>query len=475
MHLIPTKKVDKSPGNHLLYHHWKINLKNTSKLAVKIQIIATVGPHALNPSPLLIRGGFEAATKVAALSTAEIQQTLDAWPVDLDALPASVRAACDSWARLRLGPIDLAIRDLDADPNQGFTTPGGRFTKPLKCRALTVHGVAPPGGGPTPTPAELRSLLPATPDVVSEKLRSLEAQLLQQSSTIASLLRQQAAVDAERDVTADYEINALVLAEVPKSFVTLDPLSKKERRKTLREHQGVYPIDQWPNKLVLKQSTKQSKDMQNAKKLTLVEYAGEVSKFLERNDYSTKMAGTTWSRLLDMTADLSTNLENDPDSWYRADDILEQLDEIVHCAEGAFRFGLDMSGSMRLNVANRVDTAMGVSHLRVDPLKRETDDFISADTHKLIENEAKEKQNLLWAKQGHFPGSNAGRFFDKPSSKSSGGGGKHKSSGGGRGNYGNRPKKGKDGSGKGGGRGRGRGRGRGGGNHDKDKEGSSGD
>jgi hypothetical protein len=90
-------------------------------------------------------------------------------------------------------------------------------------------------------------------------------------------------------------------------------------------------------------------------------------------------------------------------------------------------------------------------------------------------DEAKEKQNLLWAKQGHFPGSHAGRFFDKPSSKSSGGGGNYKSSGGGRGNYGNRPKKGKGGSGKGGGRGKGRGRGRGGGNHDKDKEGSSGD
>ena len=51
MHLIPTKKVDKSPGNHLLYHYWKINLKMLPKLAVKIQIIATVGPHTLNHEP----------------------------------------------------------------------------------------------------------------------------------------------------------------------------------------------------------------------------------------------------------------------------------------------------------------------------------------------------------------------------------------------------------------------------------------
>jgi hypothetical protein len=139
----------------------------------------------------------------------------------------------------------------------------------------------------------------------------------------------------------------VVLVEVPKSFVTLDPLSKKERRVILREHQGVCPIDRWPNKLVLKQSTKQSKDMQNAKKLTLVERSGEASKFLERNDHSTKMAGTTWSRSLDVRADLSTNLENDPGAWCRADDVLHQLEEVVQCAEGTFRFSLDCALAVR--------------------------------------------------------------------------------------------------------------------------------
>jgi hypothetical protein len=163
---------------------WQLRIKN----------IATVGPHALNPSPLLVRAGFELATNMAALSSAEMQQALDAWPVDLDALPASVRAACDLWARLRLPAIDLAIRNLDANPNRGFTAPGGRFPKSHKHWALTVHGTATAGGGPTPSPSDLRSLLPTTPDVVSDKLRSLEAQLLQQSSTIASLLRQQAAI-----------------------------------------------------------------------------------------------------------------------------------------------------------------------------------------------------------------------------------------------------------------------------------------
>ena len=103
---------------------------------------------------------------------------------------------------------------------------------------------------------------------------------------------------------------------------------------------------------------------------------------------------------------------------------------------------------MRLNVASRVDVAMGISHLRVDPLKKKKDDFISADTYKLVEAEAKQKQNLTWAKQGHFDGSRAGqRFSGKPFSKSSGNGGKS--------NYG------KGGKSKGGGKGKGRGRGKG--------------
>jgi hypothetical protein len=35
---------------------------------------------------------------------------------------------------------------------------------------------------------------------------------------------------------------------------------------------------------------------------------------------------------------------------------------------------------VRLSVAGRVDGAMGMSHLRVKPLKEPKDDFISADT-----------------------------------------------------------------------------------------------
>ena len=402
---------------------------------------------------------------MASLTPAEIQTVLDAWPATDDDLPTTVKTAFDAWFALRMPEINVAVQALTADPASGFTTPGRRLNKLQKCRALAAHGVETPSGGPAPSPEELRSMLPTSDDAVSAKIRMMEAQLVQQRDLIASLVRQQNAIDAERDVTADYEIHEKVLSAVPATFLDHDPLSKKERRKIMRDHQGLYPDGKWPNKLALKTSTKTSKDMQKAQKLTLPQYATEVSKFAARNDFTTKMAGTAWSRALDMKSDLESSLDSDPDAWYRADEILEQVLEVAACTEGAFTLGLDMSVNMRLNVANRVDIAMGINHLRVDPFKKETDDFISADTYKLVEKEAKERQNLTWAKQGHFAGSRAGHFFGQPTQKSPGPARTARRKGGGQGSRG----RGSRGRGGNGGRGRGRGRGVGNDNNNNNK------
>jgi hypothetical protein len=88
-----------------------------------------------------------------------------------------------------------------------------------------------------------------------------------------------------------------VLSLVPKSFLDHGPLSKVERRAISRNHQGIYPDDGWPNGLAMKESTRNSSDMQKAKKLTLPQYSVEVSKFLERNDFKTKMTGSALSRV----------------------------------------------------------------------------------------------------------------------------------------------------------------------------------
>ena len=214
-------------------------------------------------------------------------------------------------------------------------------------------------------------------DAVSERMRLLEQEVRESRSTLTrqatimdSLVRQAAAMDADRDVTADYEINPSVLALVPKSFLEHGPLSKVERRATSRNHQGVYPDDGWPNGLAMKESTRNSSDMQKAKKLTLPQYSVEVSKFLERNDFTTKMTGSALSRVVDMKQQMVENLTSDPDAWHRADDMLERLTVAQSCAESAFVFGLDSAVHLRLSVANKVDTAMDIKHLRVDPLKK---------------------------------------------------------------------------------------------------------
>jgi hypothetical protein len=175
---------------------------------------------------------------------------------------------------------------------------------------------------------------------------------------------------------------------------------------------------------------------------------------MDRHNSTAKLVGTAWSRTLDIQSDLQEQVELDPEIVFRGSDLLDKIDAVEACLAGTFTIALDESTNLRLNVADRVDVAMGIDHLRVDTRKRETDDFISSDTYKLVEAAAKHKQDLTWAKRGVFPGSQAGqvgRFSGKPSPKSTGGGYKPSGSNTGRGG----------GNSRGGGRGRGRGRGRG--------------
>ena len=97
---------------------------------------------------------------------------------------------------------------------------------------------------------------------------------------------------------------------------------------------------------------------------------------------------------------------------------------------------------------------MGIGHLRVDPTKRDKDDFVSDDTYKLVELEAKKKQNLVWAKAGTFADMQAGRFFGKPPSQNPGGGKRKRGNGRGGGTGGSIPfpKRSRPGKGKGRGR-----------------------
>ncbi len=142
---------------------------------------------------------------------------------------------------------------------------------------------------------------------------------------------------------------------------------------------------------------------------------------------------------------------------FRGDEVLQQLKLLEPGVRATVQLSLDLSVHLRMNVSKRVDTAMGIDHLRVDSFKRKTEDFISPETYKLVEQEAKQKQDLAWAKQGHFPRSRADHFLGRPPPKSSGDGAKRAHlKGGGRGNRANGTFK-TSGRGRGGGKGRGKG------------------
>jgi hypothetical protein len=294
------------------------------------------------------------------LSSDEIARVGRAWPSDDGVLPVSVLAAVAAWRLVRLNDIDPAVRLLNDDPEVAFTTPARAFRKEAKCRTLVAHSVAAPGG-PTPLPAELRSMVSSSdgPDPGAPPPSSVEAQLLalrmeldNAKATITHLARQQE--ESGVDASADYDVHDTVAEAVPKSFVSHGPLSKKDRQKVLREHMGIYAEGVWPNRLALSEATRNAKEIQSASKITLTHFAGEVSKFMERNDVTTKMAGTTWSRFLDIKDQVVAQLAADPDSTYRAAEVLQQLETLEGSVQSTFALGLDTSVHMRLNVSYQI-------------------------------------------------------------------------------------------------------------------------
>ena len=80
-------------------------------------------------------------------------------------------------------------------------TPRSNFRKEVRCRTLVAHGLG-SNGGVTPSPADLRSMVPVddeevneAPVTVDEQLASLGAQLKGALSKINSLERQRDDVD----------------------------------------------------------------------------------------------------------------------------------------------------------------------------------------------------------------------------------------------------------------------------------------
>ena len=419
---------------------------------------------------------------MAELTADEVQDIQAQWPVESKELPPPVRDVYDAWYAFRWAEIKSAVEAMSGSDDCAYELENDEvLTRAEIARLLTVYGWGPvPTGVPKPSVDELKSVLTYTVDenndpglraLIFGKIASLEDDLKRAQVTIQSLSRT-SSVDGDVDVAGEYDVADAVVQATPASFVSLVPLSKQDRQSLLRKHMGVYPPDIWPKSLSLKEATKLSADIKKASKIELTEFANAVSKWMDRNSVSTKMAGTVWSRLLDLRDDVDRALDEDDQAVIKADALRALLGPMIEAAEAAFTLGLDTSANMRYDVAKKVDVAMGIDHLRVDPHKRGTDDFLSNDTFKLVEAAAKTKTELAIAKQGVFPGSSA-YFSNGPPRKPSGGGDGWRKKGKGNGYQGGRSNSNSRG-GRGGGRG-GRGRGgRGKGKGDKGASSSSG-
>ena len=202
----------------------------------------------------------------------------------------------------------------------------------------------------------------------------------------------------------------------------------------VREHGGKF--SDFPPDLDLIESTRNRRDVQKVH-IPLQKFAqDEVSKFMMRNGHTIKMGATLHSRILEVRKAMESSLEEDPDqNMVPSADVLAFLTVMEGVSSTTLQLAVDTQTHLRLSVSSKIEKAMGVAHLRQDPLKKRKEDFIAPDTYRLIEEAAVKKQNLQWAQEGlkkgvavgskHGAAPRSGLSHGRPSSKSSGGGKKN--------------------------------------------------
>ena len=378
-----------------------------------------------------------------------IDEARERWPSDLATLPAEAQMAYAMWMGVTPSVREDAIKALT-----DFSRPSAPYRKEAKCRDLVLLRSPFPRRAGAPqtavlTPAQVAQIgtpVPATPTPAEEEgpselvlLRRMveeqQQQLEAQQTTIKQLFDLQASVE-EGDVTSSYAVVDEVLEFLGKgdkgcSWMNILPLSKKDRARMVREHGGSF--SDFPPDLDLIESTKNRKDVQKVQ-ISLQKFAqDEVSRYMKRNGHTIKMCATVHSRIVEMRRAMEFSLTEDPSQdVVPSSDVLEFLRVVDGVSSTALQLAVDTQTHLRLAVSSKIEKAMGVAHLRQDPLKKKKEDFIAPDTYRLIEEAAVKKQNLQWAqealKKGIAVGSKhgatprAGLSHGRPSSKTSGGG-----------------------------------------------------
>jgi hypothetical protein len=389
---------------------------------------------------------------------ADIDALRARWPTSPNDLPEAALAVFATWSRATEETIRKALED---EIGRGFSQPKGTYTKDHKCRDLTILRSPLPrtlrGAGArsafsarqladigTVSPARVAPAAIETPptavfntpgtsteervDLLQtmlnqclETMKVQQDQIGQHKATIGQLFQAQLA-DPEDIQTSAYVVGESVLRKLGQgtdgsySWARNKPIPRHERNFILRTHAGTFAG--FPPKAL--------KEVQAAK-ISLSTFATqEVAKYMMRNSHTVKMTGTVYSHIIEMREELEARRAEDDsfkeDLLVPMEDILEFLSPLKEAASGAMDIAIDNQTLMRTAVSKRLEEAIGVAHLRPETGKKAREDFLSAETHSLVEAATTRSEDLSWAAEGQKRLKNQRSSHGYRSQKSPGGG-----------------------------------------------------
>ena len=381
-------------------------------------------------------------------TTFDIDEARGRWPSDASELPADAQAAFAVWSQAPATAVKAAL-----ERDAAWRRPGAgiSYRKLDKARDLVLLRTPFPRnvrtGGARPLTAERVARIgivteedtnnddddrqtSSVEDQLAEMRRTqadLQETINSQAATIQQLFKAQHVEHTEGDLSSTYEVIDEVLAKIgfdatkkACSWMNILPMTLQERKLMMREHGGTFSL--FPPELDMLETTKMRSEVKKAN-LTLLEFASkEVSRYMQRNSLTIKMAGTALSRVVEMRRRLSECVVSvDDEDVVPIADVLNFLEVLEGTTNCTMELAVDTQTHLRLAVSRRIETALGVGHLRKDPLKKAKEDFLPPDTYEIIADAAQKKEDLSWA-QNRLSTVKNSSSHGGPSQKSTGGG-----------------------------------------------------
>ena len=383
-------------------------------------------------------------------TTFDIDEARGRWPDDASELPADAQAAFAAWSQAPATAVKAAL-ERDAAwrrPGAGISyrkldkardlvllrTPFPRNVRTDGARPLTAERVASIGvmtdDDATDNDDAPQNQSSSVEEQLAEMRRNqaeLQDTINSQAATIQQLFKAQHVEHTEGDLSSTCEVIDEVLAKIgfdetkkACSWMNILPMTLQERKLMMREHGGTFSL--FPPELDMLETTKMRSEVKKAN-LTLLEFASkEVSRYMQRNALTIKMAGTALSRVVEMRRQLSECVVSvDDEDVVPISDVLNFLEVLEGTTNGTMELAVDTQIHLRLAVSRRIETALGVGHLRKDPLKKVKEDFLPPDTYEIIADAAQKKEDLSWA-QNRLSTVKNSSSHGGPSQKSTGGG-----------------------------------------------------